>query len=488
MRKPHSFDIFDTLLARRCVEPKNIFLAIEERARLHGFAQQRIRAEQMVAGGPYTLDDIYHALHTHFGIDAEVAAYLKGLEIDIEVENAIGIRENLDAVENGDVLVTDMYLPRAAILRLLDKVGLRKQVGLVISSAGKHSGRIWAGIHASLALEQHVGDNVHSDVNSPLAAGLFAEQLTNSAPSAHESFLRKEGFEQLARVVREVRLTQLDSHLGREKVSQRLLQINNNIPMLVLTSVVLKLLAKKIGIRNILFSSRDCLYFSRIFSQLSERAGWHVDSEYFYTSRLARINPSDSYLRYFQGIADDRSLVVDLCGTGWSLGHLYKAAGFQPQTFLLHDLKNKSDILAQYDTVKKADEQIPTIALVSDASINNGFLEMANYVDSGMTVDVKDVGDAISALPVFEYPNYPGSVLATIREIEAAHEGFRAVLDRIDVAALTREIEQNLDKVEPAVTELYKDLSQNMGCMHDVMAYHARQDRKSMWRLKNEAR
>jgi hypothetical protein len=487
MRKPHSFDIFDTLLARRCVEPKNVFHELEQRVRLHGFAEQRIRAERMVASGPYTLDDIYAVFHTHFGMEAEVVDYLKQMEIALEVENAIPIRENLDAVENGDVLITDMYLPRDAIMKLLDKIGLRKQVGLIISSSGKHSGQIWPGVHASLALEQHVGDNMHSDVRSPLDAGLFAEHLTTSNLSSHEQFLRNEGFEQLARVVREVRLTQLHSGLGREKVSQRLLQINNNIPILVLTSVVLKLLSKKTGVGKILFSSRDCYYFSRIFNALSDKAGWNVPSEYFYTSRLTRISPSESYLRYFKGIADGQSLVVDLCGTGWSLGELYRRAGFMPQTFLLHDLKNKPDLIATYDKLRKGD-QIPTIALVSDASINNGCLEMANYVDSGMAIDVKDVPGCLSMLPVFEYPNYPASVVNAIGEIEAAHEGFRTVLERIDVGALTREIEGNLDRIEGVVTELYKDLCGNMSCMHDIAAYHARQDRKSMWKLTNAAR
>lgn len=488
MRQPHSFDIFDTLMARRCVEPHNIFREVEERVRLYGFAEHRVRAEKMVESGPYTLDDIYDIFRTHFGMAAEVVDYLKQTEIEVELDNAIGIRENLDAVENGDVLITDMYLPRTVILKLLDKIGLRKQVGLIISSNGKHSGQIWAGVHASLSLEQHVGDNMHSDVRSPMASGLFAEHLTTSHLSPHEQFLRKEGFEQLARVVREVRMTQLNTSLGREKVSQRLLQINNNIPILLLTAVVLKMLARKTGIAKILFSSRDCFYLSRLFNLLSEKSGWEIPSEYFYTSRLARVGNSASYLRYFRGIADERSLVVDLCGTGWSLGQLYGRAGFTPQTFLLHDLRNRAaDLMANYDALRKSNP-IPVLSLVADGSIVNSCLEIANYVNSGMTVDVKDVPGCISTLPVFEYPNYPASVLASIGEIEAAHEGFRTVLERIDVTALTAEIEGNMDKIESVVTELYRDMSNNMASMHDVAAYHGRQDVKSMWKLNQAAK
>lgn len=484
MRKPHSFDIFDTLMARRCVEPKNVFLELERRLHLHGFTEQRIAAERAVEAGPYTLDDIYQALQTRFGYAADVAEQLKQAEIALEIENAIPIRENLDAVENGDLLVTDMYLPRQAILRLLDKIGLRKQVGLVISSAGKHSGKIWPGISAALALEQHVGDNPHSDVQSPLNLGIFAERLTNSSLSQHETFLRSEGFELLARTVREVRLTQLSSELGRERVGQRLLQINNNIPILLLTSVVLKLLSRKVGIGNILFSSRDCHYFSRIFGFLNEKAGWNIPSEYFYTSRLARTGDSASYLRYFRRVANADSLVVDLCGTGWSLGQLYRRAGVMPRTFLLHELKKMTGLVNQYAQIRHS-EEIPTICLVADSGLNNGYLEMANYVDHGMVTDVKVLDGCDAVIPQFEYPNYPGSVLNTIREIEAAQQGFLEVLGRTDVDALVREIEGNLGRIEPVVKELYRDLCANIGSMGDVADYHTRQDRKSMWKLKN---
>lgn len=486
MRQTHSFDIFDTLMARRCIEPRNIFLELERRLHLHGFVDQRIAAERMVESKAYTLDDIYQALQDRFGFARDVAEYIKQAEIDLEIENAIPIRENLDSVENGDVLVTDMYLPRRAILQMLAKIGLRKQVGLVISSAGKHSGKIWPGISASLSLEQHVGDNLHSDFNSPLSLGIFAEHLTTGALSTHESFLRQEGFELLARVVREVRLTQLSSLSGRERVAQRLLQINNNIPILLLTSVLLKLLSKKFGIKNILFSSRDCFYFSRVFAFLNEKAGWNIPSEYFYTSRLARIGSSSSYVRYFQNVASADSLVVDLCGTGWSLGQLYRRAGFMPRTFLLHEMKKMTGMMNEYAQIRQSDE-IPTICLLADPDLRNGCLEMANYVDHGMVTDVKVLDDCDSVIPQFEHPNYPGNVLNTIREIEAAQDGFLEVLGRIDVPALTQEIEGKLGKVEHVVKELYRDLCVNIGAMHDVEQYHVRQDRKSMWKLKKEA-
>ncbi len=122
MRKPHSFDIFDTLMARRCIEPKNVFLEVEKAVNVAGFANLRIKAEASIAAKPYTLDDIYRVFVEQFGVNVETSEYLKAKEIELELHNAIAIKENLEAVDNGDVLVTDMYLPRSAILGILDKI------------------------------------------------------------------------------------------------------------------------------------------------------------------------------------------------------------------------------------------------------------------------------------------------------------------------------------------------------------------------------
>jgi hypothetical protein len=485
MRKPHSFDIFDTLIARRCVEPKNIFFEVEKAVNLAGFANLRIKAEASVAAKPYTLDDIYRVFVEQFGFNAETAGYLKAKEIELELHNVIAIKENLEAVENGDVLVTDMYLPRSAIMSLLDKVGLRKQVGLVISSSGKHSGDIWSKLKLVAAFEQHCGDNRHSDVASPLASGIYAEHIANSGLSLHENFFRMNGFELLARAVRETRLTCLSTQQGSEANQQALLQINNNIPLLLLTSVYLNLLSKKIGATNILFSSRDCYYLSRIFNLLREKAGWSVASEYFYTSRMCRISPSDSYLKYFKARASSNTLVVDLCGTGWSLGHLYQKAGVSPHTFLLHNLSATSNIREQYQQIRKSEEAIAPLSLLDGVPLDNSHLEMANYIDSGMVLDVLVVDGYDSVVPVLEYPNYPKSAISVLRNIEVTQEVFANVLEHFDLAALVREIEASADKLGGVVVELYKHLCENAVPMRDVALYHVRQDRKTMWKLKN---
>jgi len=486
MRLPNTFDIFDTLLARRCIEPKNIFLEIEKNAELPGFSEARMQAEAAVSNQQYTLHDIYSHLEKKLGWEKERCLFLMEMEIDIEVSNAISIKENLEAVKNGDILITDMYLPRSVILRMLDKVGLRKQIGLVISSGGKSSGYIWNVLKEVIPIEQHWGDNLHSDVNSPLAFDVFAEHLTNSNISNHESFFRNNGLELLARVVREARLTQLSIRNGNEVNKQKLLQINNNIPILFLCAIYLKNIAANNKIKNILFSARDCFYLFKIFQFLNKKCDWKIPSEYFFTSRVCRVDPSNSYLHYFKKFATERSLVVDLCGSGWSLSHLYNQAGVTPQTFFLHDLRANAGVKNAYDQVRKSPSDIFIHSLVTDASLKNAYLEQLNYVDSGMSVDVLVLNNCESVIPKFEYPDYPDKVQTIIENIENTQLEFLNILNNVNVDALVNEVELAMDKIAPIVTILYQDIAVNMAPMTDLIAYHNAQDRKSFWKIKNK--
>ena len=283
--------------------------------------------------------------------------------------------------------------------------------------------------------------------------------------------------------MREARLTCLSAQYGNEANLQALAQINNNIPILLLTSVYLKLLSTKIGASNILFSSRDCYYLSRLFNLLREQARWNIASEYFYTSRICRTSPSDSYLKYFQSRASPNTLVVDLAGTGWSLEQLYEKAGVTPHTFLLHHLSN-SPLKERYQQIQKSEKSIIPFSMLDGLPLDNSQLETVNYVDSGMVLDVLVVDGYDSAIPVLEYPNYPKSTVNVIRNIESTHELFANVLAHFDLPALVHEIEASADKIAGVVAELYKHLCDTNSSMRDLALYHARQDRRTMWKLK----
>ena len=485
MRKTHTFDIFDTLVARRCIQPVQVFLEIERDTQVENFAKIRTQAEAKVAKHAYTLDDIYQEIVMNFGVSQELGDYLKTKEVACEIHNAIAIQENLDKVHDGDVLITDMYLPRYAIEAILKKAGLRKHVGLIISSNGKHSGEIWPKIKNAIHIEQHTGDNQHSDVNSPLSHGVFGVHLTDHQMSAHESFLEQNGLGLLARAVRETRLKASSSNLSRQQRDQRMLQINCNMPMLILICAHIRHISQAQSVDQVLFSSRDCYMLERVFHTISTQAHWPEKSHYFLTSRVARLNASSTYLQYFKSLCSNDSMVVDLCGTGWSLGQLYAQSNIQPRTYLIHYLRDDSSTKQAYESIRSSRAIDKLLYLNDDKDINNVGIELVNYNPAGMFLNMLSVDGYDSTIPEFENPNYPACVTHAIDEMQTTQELFMQTLHNYDLAAMMKEIDNKSSQLSSIFAELYKNLCANLGCMQDVFDYHTKQDAKSMWRLKN---
>lgn len=106
------------------------------------------------------------------GLDPTTTEQLLALEVQIEHEQVIPIVENLALVRDGDLLVSDTYLPRAIVQSLSERAGLERQVGLVVTNSGKHSGTIWPQLKRSAEIQGHFGDNLHSDSKTRTACGI----------------------------------------------------------------------------------------------------------------------------------------------------------------------------------------------------------------------------------------------------------------------------------------------------------------------------
>ena len=254
----NSFDIFDTLLARRCIEAKNVFVELEELSGVKGIAAAREMAERDILDTEYDLDDIYDKLPNFINLTNEEVLSIKELEISIELRNAIPIKSNLSKVKDGDILVSDMYLSKDTILSLLNKIKLNKQTGLFVSSHGKSRYTVWPHINEKFHISSHLGDNLHSDVMSPRKFGIKSELCKDSDLNGHEKFFRDNGLETLARLVRELRLTQVNLSDSISVNRIKLNQYQNNIPFLLLASTYINSMAMMQEGLNILFCSRDC--------------------------------------------------------------------------------------------------------------------------------------------------------------------------------------------------------------------------------------
>ncbi|UWU51561.1 glycosyltransferase [Limnospira platensis] len=201
-----SFDIFDTLLTRRCLEPQDIFLYVAEDATVKrilnhiDFSFYRVLAEksvrerltnQMVNQDP-TIDNIYEELGSLLSLSIQDIEQLKKIEIDTELQfisrrNSLGrLYEYAKSIGKKVILCSDMYLPRSVIIKMLTKCGYQPPFNLYIScesSATKKHGTIFSVIARELNVEMgsilHIGDNLNSDIKMPQSVGCNALRIND---------------------------------------------------------------------------------------------------------------------------------------------------------------------------------------------------------------------------------------------------------------------------------------------------------------------
>jgi hypothetical protein len=447
----NTFDVFDTLIARRCIEPSRIFEMVAHEAKIENFVAARIAAEQAVAGEPYDLDAIYAALMTLLNLDSAKAAELKTLELAYERENVVPVAENMACVGDGDLLLSDMYLGGDVIRSLLEAAGFTKKVALIVTSNGKQSGRLWPLILDKFSIKEHCGDNPHSDVSMPARFGIACRQTSVTSPNYVERTLLDVGLRDLAMVCRQARLATWNADPDTHAL--QLIQASLNFPILVLASIALARLIKRQKFSALLFCSRDCNLWLALFRVLARDLGLDCQADYFYTSRLTRTKPSADYLAYAREEIKDGCALVDICGTGWSLAHLCQNLGVSDQSLVfLHRLPSVS----LYEQRAPTPPTCTIHALLDGAgdACNHVALEMSNYAEHGMVLDMRRIGNTF--VPVFSADQRP----AHIRSMIAAQQScFLQAVSIVGKHGLNETLALDDASLNLLCTALYQGLS-----------------------------
>ena len=211
-KKLVSFDVFDTLIARKCGTPQNIFDYIEKKimgsndleivrendilkrfAYYRHISEQRAFKESQIQRKEYSLEDIYSELELITGIDADIAGKLKCMELSAETENCYGIKASIELLKNhlkeNDrvVLISDMYLSANQIHCILDSIDpIFKELRIYVSSeqnATKSSGGLFSIVadkeDADYTKWIHYGDNKYSDFTIPKFFGITSVMIDN---------------------------------------------------------------------------------------------------------------------------------------------------------------------------------------------------------------------------------------------------------------------------------------------------------------------
>ena len=252
----NSFDVFDTLLARKVSNPCDIFTIIEKTFPYPNFRHYRCYSQSISNG---TFDDIYEKFKSIYNITDELCKSLKEFEIETEIKYSYLIDTNCNRVEDGDILISDMYLNAEHIMQILKANGFSKNVKIFVTPNGKGSGTIWPIIKQEYNIQLHLGDNAHADILMANRAGIKNEHTTIHAINKPEQFFINNNLSNFAFLLREFRhknpyqINTIEYNLYND-------QAEFNIPVLILSSNELYNIMKNENRKTLLLLTRDgCL-------------------------------------------------------------------------------------------------------------------------------------------------------------------------------------------------------------------------------------
>ena len=185
-----SFDIFDTLIERKCLVPADIFeLAGEKilgRDKATKFRSDRIEAErsarQKKSGGEVNITDIYTELDKEY---SDVSKRLMDEEQNQEIlnckkkESMYRFFQKCVASDKKVLLVSDMYQPEQVIVKMLDKCEISGYADIYISNCynvNKLTGKLFELVINKCGVDRrkivHIGDSVKADYLGARKAGI----------------------------------------------------------------------------------------------------------------------------------------------------------------------------------------------------------------------------------------------------------------------------------------------------------------------------
>lgn len=308
-----SFDIFDTLIMRKTLYPKDIFYIVEKKideAISFSFASLRISAEEELykEGENPTIYDIYERIQKSTEISDAQKEQILNLELNTELEFLIPRKKMLelfnDIKEKKKIyLISDMYLTKDILMKILNKCGYEGYEDIFVSceeGSSKNEGLFDIFREKVKGAEHglHIGDNHIADIMSARKSGLDTFQVMSA-----QELLESSSYKKLLAAD-----TGLMDHLAIglfcEKAfndpfilynSKGKLNVKNDnefvylfiAPMIFYFVIWLIQKIRQMGCDFVLYTSRDSFLIQKICQMIIEKQRIHnfPDGVYFYTSR-----------------------------------------------------------------------------------------------------------------------------------------------------------------------------------------------------------
>lgn len=323
----YSFDIFDTVFSRKCLDPKGIFYYVKHKILtsdvkfpliiMNDYPQireyvesnireyyNRTRIERNDDRCEIQFDEIYNRIQELYNLSDEQIELLKEWELEAELENVYPLENQISKIkkllDKGEkvVLVSDMYLPKDFIKKMLEKADpILGTLDLYLSSEygyEKAKKYLYLEVYNSFGENYnfkrwiHTGDNIHSDRNMARKLNIETRTIDKVEFNDYEQALVD-------------RIGTYDAYLVAAKMARY--RVNHHNAKNIFTYSYISLLfvpyirwamhdAKKDGKENIYFVSRDGHQLKRIGDVVNKIDNLGLNTEYFYASRKTWRIPS----------------------------------------------------------------------------------------------------------------------------------------------------------------------------------------------------
>lgn len=300
-----SFDVFDTLIKRNVGTPKDVFLLVEREAVkrfgvfMEGFRDERVCAEQAARKLSDREEISFGEVYDQLPYEEVIKSSLSQMELEMEYALATENQEIKEvykyAIDRGKevIIVSDTYLDRGFIERLLLKCGYNQYKKIYVSSetgVQKYTGNMYRMILRENSYRHgemiHIGDALMADYIRPKLTGIRSVLIRREVN--HTLYFRKSRTE-------DIDMDSLYSFINNtvSDADDRLFRIGYETlgPLLYGFCVWLHEYKLRLGVDRLLFFSRDGQIMRATYKMLYPEE----DTEYVYASRRSLLVPTLHY-------------------------------------------------------------------------------------------------------------------------------------------------------------------------------------------------
>lgn len=329
--KTVSFDIFDTLLIRPVLNPKDIFYLVASKVNEKfniNFVKLRWNAEDDLNNKNASIDDIYNHIKEKYGLSENIIAELINEELQCEYDMLTprqDIKEIYDkALRLGKriIAISDMYLPDNFLKKLLHEKGYKDIDKIYVSNKykkRKDDGELYDVVIKNEHIQPHnlchIGDNYQSDYQCAIKNKICAiyypsiKDAVFSEESVYNKIWNANNLSEdpFARILMGFSITNAFSvykHLP-EKISvfdnlSYFVKLFLSPLLLYITFNIINNKEISHGYKKIFFASRDG-YLPKMVYDIVARYRNVLPSEYLYSGRRAYFSREEAdFLKYIE--------------------------------------------------------------------------------------------------------------------------------------------------------------------------------------------